>query len=294
MQAKRVKDQVLWLYQQVTARSRSVLLEELRAKGNVPIAILFYHRVADTQINDWTISTKDFSEHLDWLQGSYDIVSLGEAQNRIRSESCDRPTVAITFDDGYSDNGDFAIPELARRNLPATYFVSTTFVETGEPFPHDVAANAPLAPNTIEQLKQYQELGIEIGAHTRTHPDLGKFTLEKFLQDEIVGSIHDLQQWLGSDIRYFAFPYGLPHNTSQLAVDVLQQSGVQGFCTAYGAWNWPGNPGFHLRRIHADAGLARLQNWLTLDSRKLVDNQQLPFVEPGIEDLMLATQLLAQ
>jgi hypothetical protein len=43
--------------------------------------------------------------------------------------------------------------------------------------------------------------------------------------------------------------------------------------------NWPKSIGFHLRRIHADPGLERLKNWLTLDRRKLQDTTELPFAE---------------
>ncbi|MCA9129555.1 MAG: polysaccharide deacetylase family protein [Planctomycetales bacterium] len=275
-----MKNQALWVYQRVTANKRKELMSNFRAAGKLPISILFYHRVADDQPNDWTISRRDFAMHLDWLQDRFEIVSLSEAQNRIIANRSDRPTVAITFDDGYADNSDFAIPELSRRQLPATYFVATDYVREGKPFPHDVAAGSPLAPNTIDQLREYQSMGIEIGAHTRSHPDLGKITEEQLLRDEIVGSIEDLSSWLDFSVRYFAFPYGMPNNTSQRAVDLLQSQGISGFCTAYGAYNWPSQNGFHLRRIHADPGLIRLQNWLTLDPRKLDEKYSLPFVEP--------------
>lgn len=289
-----MKDQALWLYQRLTARSRSRLMATLREQGNVPIAILFYHRVSDSYPNDWTLSCSDFAAHLDWLQENFDIVTLEEAQRRVRSEFCDRPTVSITFDDGYADNSDFAIPELARRNLPGTYFVSTDHIRTGKPFSHDLRVGQPLAINTIDDLRTYHQLGIEIGAHTRSHVDVGSLKSDADLRDEIVGSVQDLQRWLRQRIRYFAFPYGLPHNTSQMAVDIIHESGLEGFCTAYGAWNWPGNPGFHLRRIHGDPGLTRLKNWLSLDTRKLQDHQQLPFTEPGTNQLDLASELLAE
>jgi peptidoglycan/xylan/chitin deacetylase (PgdA/CDA1 family) len=276
-----MKEHAFWIYLRLTQIRRSRLHQQLSEQGNVPIAILFYHRVADTYPNDWTLSRDDFTRQLDWLQANFDIVTLAEAQRRIRSRFCDRPTIAITFDDGYSDNADYAIPELARRNLPATYFVSTEFVQTGKPFPHDQAAGQNLAPNTIDELRSFLELGIEIGAHSKTHCDLGQLLDEQQIRDEIEGSALQLERWLNTDVRYFAFPYGLPHNTSQRAVNVIAETDLDGFCTAYGAWNWPLSPGFHLRRIHADSGLARLKNWLTLDARKLVDSVTLPFVESG-------------
>ena len=274
-----MKEYALRWYQRLTSGRRDRLLQQLRRSGNVPIAILFYHRVADRYPNGWTIGCDDFSRQLDWLQSSFDVVSLAEAQARIKSSFCDRPTVAITFDDGYADNADFAIPELVRRRLPATYFVATEFVRTGRPFPHDAAADRSLAVNSIDQLKRFRDDGIEIGAHTKTHCDLGQLLDETSIADEIDGSIDQLEHWLDIDIRFFAFPFGLPENTSQPAVDAFRRRGLLGFCTAYGAWNWPGSCGTHLRRIHADPGIERLRNWLTLDERKLEDRAVLPFDE---------------
>ncbi len=272
-----MKDQALWLYRSLTSHRRGQLLDKLRAEGKVPIAILFYHRIADRHPNDWTMSPEDFSRQLDWLQANYDLVSLEEAQSRIRAPLSDRPTVAITFDDGYADNAEFAIPRLVRRGIPATYFVATDFVRTGTPFPHDVEAGVQLRPNTIDQLREFSDLGIEIGAHTKSHLDMGTVDSYEQAYDEIVGSVELLREWLQRSVRHFAFPFGLPENTSQLAVDVIREAGLLGFCTAYGAWNWPASEGFHLRRIHADPGLERLKNWLTLDARKLRDDEQLPF-----------------
>ncbi len=277
-----MKERLLWLYRNMTAGRRKRLQASLRQRGELPIGILFYHRVADRHPNPWTISRRDFSRQLDWLQQHFDIVSLAEAQRRLRADCCNRPTVSITFDDGYAENADFAIPELARRNLTATYFVSTDFVRSGRSFPHDLAAGQPLPPNTIDHLREFVRLGIEIGAHTRTHPNLGRLHEPVLVEAEILGSVQDLEDWLGQAVQYFAFPFGLPENTTQVAVDCIVAAGLAGFCTAYGAWNWPHTAGYHLRRIHADPGIESLENWLTLDPRKLHEHIALPFVEPQL------------
>ncbi len=273
-----MKEPAVWLYRQLTTRHRRAVYARLQAESQLPVSIIFYHRVADSHPNPWTIGRRDFVRQLDWLTSNFDIVSLAEAQRRIRAGGCDRPTVAITFDDGYAENAQFAIPELVRRRLTATYFVATHFVRSGSAFPHDIAAGKPLAPNTIDELKAFQDCGIEIGAHTRKHVDLGGLT-QRELREEIVGSLDDLEQWLGRKPSYFAAPFGLPENLSQAAVDLFTELKLAGFCSAYGAFNWPNPLGFHLRRIHADPGLQRLMNWLTLDLRKLDDRRRLPFAE---------------
>jgi peptidoglycan/xylan/chitin deacetylase (PgdA/CDA1 family) len=272
-----MRSQAIWLYRHFTSRQRRRLLDSLRESACCPVAIVFYHRIANTHPNGWTMTCDDFARQLDWMQEHYDVISLAEAQRRICSGYCPHPSVTVTFDDGYGENANFAIPELARRGLPATYFVSTDFVSTGRPFPHDLEAGVPLAPNTLEELRWFSEMGIELGAHTRNHIDLGSIFDRDTLLSEIQGSVDDLRAWTGQSIEYFAFPFGLPANTTQLAVDLLASLGIKGFCTAYGALNWPGDNGFHLKRIHADPGMERLKNWLTLDRRKLYDQAHLPF-----------------
>jgi peptidoglycan/xylan/chitin deacetylase (PgdA/CDA1 family) len=277
-----MKEHALWLYRQLTAPSRRRLLAELREAGRVPIGVLFYHRVADQHPNSWTLSRSDFARQLDWLQSHCEVVSLAEAQRRIRSSNWERPTISLTFDDGYSENADYAIPELLRRGLTATYFVSTDFVRTRHGFPHDIAAGTYLSPNTVDQLREFAAQGIEIGAHTRSHSNLGSIHDPVTLESEILGSARDLESWLERRVRYFAFPFGLPENTSQAAVDLILRHGFDGFCTAYGAWNWPNSGGYHLRRIHADPGLEKLCNWLSFDVRKLHERVQLPFDETAL------------
>lgn len=240
-----------------------------RAKaGGEPVSILFYHRVADAHPNDWTLPCSVFQQQVEWLAQRFDIVDLAEAQRRIASGENSRPTVCLTFDDGYADNCDFALPLLLRLGLPATYFVSTQHVLGGLPFPHDVAAGVRLRPNTIEQLRAMASAGIEVGAHTRTHADLGAAENRSLLTSEIAGSKADLEQALGQEVPYFAFPYGLEKNLSAEAFRVAHRTGFRGVCSAYGAYNWPGDDSFHLQRIHADPEMIRFKNWMTIDPRK--------------------------
>src|SRR5262249_6457291 len=159
---------------------------------------------------------------------------LAETQTRIRSGHNDRPTTAITFDDGYADNGRFAIPLLLKHGIPFTYFVSTDHVLRGKPFPHDVAVGRPLPVNTLAQLRQLAAAGVERGAHTRSHADLGKLQSKQETFDEVVGSKRDLETALGKRIRYFAFPYGMHQNLSTDAFRIAFEAGFDGVCSAYG------------------------------------------------------------
>ncbi len=237
-------------------------------QGRVPISVLFYHRIADSSPNDWTITHDQFQRHIEWIRTHFDLISLSEAQQRIRGKHNERPAVSITFDDGYADNCQFALPRLVELEIPCTYFVSTHHVLYDAPFPHDVDNNRPLRPNSIEQLRELAAAGVEIGAHTRTHADLGKTHDPQTLYDEVVAARVELQNALRYPVRYFAFPYGQPANLNRAAFRLAQDAGYEAVCSAYGGYNYPGDDPFHIQRIHADPEMIRLKNWLTMDPRK--------------------------
>jgi peptidoglycan/xylan/chitin deacetylase (PgdA/CDA1 family) len=238
--------------------------------GASPVSILFYHRVSDRHANDWTMSCDMFQQQMDHLQQHYQLVTLQQAQQLLNGQATfAKPAVCVTFDDGYADNVDFALPLIIDRQIPCTYFVSQHHVATGEPFAHDVARDCPLPPNTIAELRDMSEAGIEIGSHTRNHVDLGTVTNTNVLYDEVISAGIELGGAIGQRIRYFAFPFGLHRNLHPLAFAMCQAAGYEGVCSAYGGYNFAGDDAFHLQRIHADGCMIRLKNWLSVDPRKL-------------------------
>jgi len=241
-------------------------------QGRAPVTILFYHRVADdppsVPANGWTISNDDFTRQIEWLRKRFDMVSLEEAQRRLRGGTCQRPAVSITFDDGYAENCQHALPFLIREKIPCTYFVCTDNVLQNIPFPHDVALGRPLPVNTVEQLTELSAAGIEIGGHTRTHIDLGQIDDPQRLRDEIVTAGKELGDAIGQPIRYFAFPFGLHQHLNAQAFAVAKEAGYEAICSAYGGYNFPGDDPFHLQRFHGDPEMLRLMNWTSGDPRK--------------------------
>ena len=263
------KEFALGAYYLSTLHERRRAAAQRAAQYGEPARILFYHRIADEFPNDWTMSTKSFARQIHWLRDRFDLVTLEAAQARIASGRNRWPTACITFDDGYADNRRFAIPLLLKYHIPFTYFVSTDHTLGGQPFPHDVKAGQPLAVNTVEQLREMLAAGAEIGAHTRSHANLGASLSTDQLTDEIVGSKRELEKALDAPIRYFAFPYGLHENLSSEAVRAAYDAGLAGVCSPYGGHTLPRADPFHLRRFHADPEFVRFANWMTVDPRKL-------------------------
>ena len=254
---------------------RRAHLRRLSAEGRAPVTILFYHRVADDGANEWTVSNRMFERQIGWLRKRFELISLQTAQRRLLRGANDRPSVCITFDDGYADNCRAAVPLLVKHRIPCTYFVTLQNVLEGQPFRHDLAKGHDLAdeqevpqPNSLEQLRAMASAGIEIGAHTYSHPDLGCVTDRRVLHREVVEAGRELQQAIGRPVRYFAFPIGQHVNLNREAFQMAYEAGYEAVCSAYGGFNFPGDDAFHLQRVPADRFMIRLKNWTTLDPRK--------------------------
>jgi peptidoglycan/xylan/chitin deacetylase (PgdA/CDA1 family) len=238
------------------------------AARRAPVMIFTYHRIADDRANPWTMSHRTFARQIAWLRRHLEIVPLDEARRRIIASDNPRPCGVITFDDGYADNYEQAIPLLVREQVPCTYFVTLKNVLTGKPFPHDASRGDRFAPNTLPQLRSMSAAGIEIAAHGYNHANLGQIASGRELRREILVARQELQELLGRNVRYFAFPFGHWANLSQAAFAMAHDAGYEAACSAYGGYNYPGEDGFHLHRMPVDSCTVRLKNWATVDPRK--------------------------
>lgn len=101
-------------------------------------AVLMYHRVlpaadaARSAVESGMFVTPEtFERHLEWLTADFRVLPLHEISSRLaRHEPLPPGACAISFDDGWRDNHDFALPALAKRGIPATVFVVTDRVGT--------------------------------------------------------------------------------------------------------------------------------------------------------------------
>jgi hypothetical protein len=111
------------------------LLEHLAAALRPGLVVLTYHRIAEPGIDsfyDPVISaTPDaFRAEVEWLRCRYRILSLPALLARLESgERWHEPAALLTFDDGYRDNFEVAVPILHDCEVPATFFLPTAFLE---------------------------------------------------------------------------------------------------------------------------------------------------------------------
>ena len=116
-------------------------------------------------------------------------------------------SVALTFDDGYRNFADLALPVLEKLQFPATLFVVSEFCGGRNEWPDQPAGVVPSLP-----LLSWEELAtlppsIAIGAHTKTHRDLRKLSREA-CERELFDSGQEIEQHTGRPARWLAYPYG--------------------------------------------------------------------------------------
>ena len=88
-----------------------------------------YHSEAQVEMPSMLTSREMFERHLDCIGRSFTFVSLDEIGDRLLNGlPFDRPVAAITFDDGYQDVYEIALPILERKGIPAAMFVVTDLV----------------------------------------------------------------------------------------------------------------------------------------------------------------------
>ncbi len=144
-----------------------------------------------------------------WLSElRYRVVSLRQAvvERQEKGEWPDK-SVVLTFDDGYANVHEHALPVLVRHGFSATVFVVAGHVgranDWAQPL-HGIGRQTMLSWN---QMKDLVDHGVEIGAHTISHTDLTSLEPEA-IEREIVGSVEEINSQLSEPVETFAYPFG--------------------------------------------------------------------------------------
>lgn len=176
---------------------------------DTPVPILMYHSVSHiptASTRALSVAPAKFAAQLDYLQRrGFTGLTFGELCKRRRTGQPLPPRpIVLTFDDGYADFIERAVPIMNEHGFPATVFVTTGWV-------HDIGLNAAgTSPDRMLAWAQLAELtaaGFEIGAHSHSHPQLDQVSGPR-LRAELADSKHILEDRLGYPIDSLAYPYG--------------------------------------------------------------------------------------
>ncbi len=105
-----------------------------RRKRKKSLLIITYHSVLpySEKFNDFDyrncVSTENFREQLKFLKRKYNVISLKEAEKRLREDKLDGYECVISFDDGFRNNYAHAVPLLKEMRLSAVFYVTTDFI----------------------------------------------------------------------------------------------------------------------------------------------------------------------
>ncbi len=230
------------------------------APDSLRVPILVYHSVgphtpgeSDMQ-RSLRVSPDRFEDQMEILRDAgITVVPLARlVAALVDGEPLPPRSVVLTFDDGWVNQYLNAFPILVRFGYTATFFVFTN------PMGRDARFM------DWEQLGHLVEAGMTIGSHSRTHPWLGRITDPAELRREVGGSRTLLQERLGVDVHFFAYPFGEWSEGLAAAAEEGGYRAARGY--PGGPWNQPSHR-WNLRSVPVTDDLARFRRIVGADER---------------------------
>jgi peptidoglycan/xylan/chitin deacetylase (PgdA/CDA1 family) len=180
----------------------------------MPVPILLYHQIATpparkTPFRSMIVSPESFQRQMGWLRRlGYQGLSLRECMPYITGRKTGK-VAAITFDDGFTNVYQNAMPVLQAYGFTATNFFVSNQIGGSNEWDRPLGV-LPASCMDTAQIMQWQSAGHEVGAHTMDHVHLSQIP-EKQAVEQISLCRERLQAITGSAVDSFAYPYG-DHN----------------------------------------------------------------------------------
>ena len=163
-------------------------------KKGWPRVLMYHHVSPDRPAGGMNVRPADFEQHLRRLKSKRAVFcTLSELADKMNRKEEGR-FVALTFDDGFADNYQFAYPLLKKYDAKMTVFLAP-----------DCPGIESLSPESIWEMQRSER--VEFGAHTLSHVNLT--TLDDTLAaQEITASAKTVEKLSGAPCRCFAYPFG--------------------------------------------------------------------------------------
>jgi len=224
------------------------------------VPILMYHKVAQVDprslVKGHYVSTRMFSRHVRLLKAlGYETVGL----NGLFDEDLPKRPIAITFDDGYQNFFDNALPTLRKANYVSTVFLVAN--QLGGVNKWDEALGDVSEPlMSVETIQSAATQGTEFVSHTLDHVDL-KLADENDAKRQIAGSKEVLESTLRMPIHTFCYPYGRMNEDTP---EYVRASGYRLACSTLKGTNTARTDRYALRRINVRSDTWTPILWLKL------------------------------
>jgi peptidoglycan/xylan/chitin deacetylase (PgdA/CDA1 family) len=229
----------------------------------IAIPILLYHSVSRAPsplIRPFTVTPEVFGTHMDCVieQGRVSLTISDLAAALEGTIPLPERPVVVTFDDGFADFQDTALPALRARGLAVTLYVTTGFLRGSRG-----AASAPGFDDRMlawSQLPELESEGVELGGHSHTHPHLDTLSPAQ-AREQITRCKTLLEERLTRPVRSFAYPNGYSSRTVRRLV---REAGYRSACSVKDQLSSKDDDIFALARlmVRADTSLPVLRSWL--------------------------------
>lgn len=148
------------------------------------LSILIFHRVLPKPdpLFPGEVDAARFDDICGWLAQWFKVLPLDDAAQRLAQGTLPARAAAITFDDGYADNEEVALPILRRHGLCASFFVATGFLDGGRMWNDTVIESVRLSPLAVLDLSPLKRPGLQQHA-------LGDSAQRRQAIDAIIGAI---------------------------------------------------------------------------------------------------------
>jgi peptidoglycan/xylan/chitin deacetylase (PgdA/CDA1 family) len=225
------------------------------------IPILMYHQIdarpaRGTPMRGLVVSPASFARQMALLQAlGYHGLSMSALMPYLRGELQGK-VCGITFDDGYVNNLEHALPILQRHGFSSTCYMVSGQCGGSNIWDHGIGID-PKPLMSVQHLLQWVAGGQEVGAHTRSHADLTQLSASQ-AGEEIMGCKSDLEQASGTTVTQFCYPYG---HFSAAHVDQVRQAGYAAATTTVRARATPQSSVWELPRVQVMGSVWLPQFW---------------------------------
>lgn len=202
-------------------------LKSFRHSFKNSVRCMYCHNLFDDQIElfeEIIIHLKKQSKFISTKK----LIDILLSKNKIESN-----LLHLSFDDGFKNNFTNALPILIKHDIPAIFFVSTSYISCSWKMAKDFCLNRANYSGVIqfmdwEDLTEISNLGYEIGSHTKTHQRFSDISGDRCLmENEILGSKHILEEKLNKDCDYISWPYGKLDDSDYKSLGFVKETGYK-------------------------------------------------------------------
>jgi peptidoglycan/xylan/chitin deacetylase (PgdA/CDA1 family) len=228
-----------------SSNSQQQLTSEQEPVGPVRIPVLNYHSITVDPGNSATITPEKFQEQMKYLKDNgYSTLTLQQFTDILEGKQrAPAKSVLLTFDDGYGDNYEHAMPLLQKLGFHATLFISPGTVEDGYFLNWD-------------QIKEMHQAGWDIQPHGMTHPHFPRLKAADQAY-QLTEAKRQIEEQLGTTADIFCYPYG---EWNAVTVQLLKEHNFRYAFTIEQGWTTPEQDPLKLKRVFVN-GEESLNQW---------------------------------